>query len=55
MLYWNQISFTIGNYNLGINILDVVPEIHYKLFGTFTNLPLELGGKRRKNLEERVV
>ena len=57
MIYWNQILYTIRNYNLNINILNAVPEIHYKLFGTFNDLPLELGGirKRRRTLEDKLV
>jgi len=45
---------SIGNYNLGIGILAIAPEIHKRLYRTFTSLPLELGGMRRKSLENYI-
>jgi len=47
-LFWDQISYMPKHYNVGLNILAIVPDYHRELFGIFADLPLELGGMRRK-------
>lgn len=50
-IYWNQIadSITRSNYYAGTCLEYILPEIHKRLYGTsFTNLPLELGGKLKE-------
>lgn len=48
MLYWPQILYTIGSYNVELNISDIIPDLYYWQEENFTNLPLELGGRRKK-------
>lgn len=53
-LYWNQILYTIGSYDVELNISDIIPDLYYYNQENFTDLPLELGGKikRKRNLEK---
>lgn len=55
MLYWPQILYTIGSYNVEWNILDIIPDLHFYQDTNFTNLPLELGGRRKKKNLEKIV
>lgn len=56
MLYWNQILYTLGSYDIELNISDIIPDLYFYQQENFTDLPLELGGlmKRKKNLEKLI-
>lgn len=49
MLYWPQILYTIGSYNVELNISDIILDLYFFQDENFTDLPLELGGRRKKN------
>lgn len=56
MIYWNQILYTIGSYNIELNISDIIPDLYFFQQENFTDLPLELGGKiKKKRGLEKIV